>query len=116
MQGQTDTINKTDSQGKRIGYWVKQFPNGQIQYEGRFAEGMPVGTLKRYYESGIIKATLSRHPDSLLVHAVLYDEKGKPRASGPYLNQKKEKELSFELNNRVLQLNSLIDTGIEISK
>ncbi len=33
-----------------------------------------------------------------------------------FLNQKKEKELSFELNNRVLQLNSLIDTGIEISK
>lgn len=33
-----------------------------------------------------------------------------------FLNQKKEKELSFELNNRVLQLNSLIDTGIEITK
>ena len=32
-----------------------------------------------------------------------------------YLNQKKEKELIFSLNNRVLQLNSLIDTGIELS-
>jgi sigma-B regulation protein RsbU (phosphoserine phosphatase) len=30
--------------------------------------------------------------------------------------RKKEKELIFELNNRVLQLNSLIDTGIEVTK
>ncbi len=32
-----------------------------------------------------------------------------------FVNQKKEKELVFSLNNRVLQLNSLIDTGIELS-
>lgn len=33
-----------------------------------------------------------------------------------YLNQKREKQLNFSLNHRVVQLNSLIDTGIEISK
>lgn len=33
-----------------------------------------------------------------------------------YINRKKEKQLIFSLNNRVVQLNSLIDTGIEISK
>ncbi|MBN1301100.1 MAG: PP2C family protein-serine/threonine phosphatase [Melioribacteraceae bacterium] len=32
-----------------------------------------------------------------------------------FLNQKKVKELLFSLNHRILQLNSLIDTGIEIS-
>lgn len=32
-----------------------------------------------------------------------------------FVNQRKEKELVFSLNNRVLQLNSLIDTGIELS-
>ncbi len=32
------------------------------------------------------------------------------------LNQKKEKALLFELNEKVLHLNNLIDTGIEISK
>ncbi len=32
------------------------------------------------------------------------------------LNQKKEKQLIFSLNHRVVQLNSLIDTGIEISR
>ena len=33
-----------------------------------------------------------------------------------FTNQKKEKQLIFSLNHRVVQLNSLIDTGIEISK
>ena len=33
-----------------------------------------------------------------------------------FLNQKKEKQLIFDLNEKILQLNNLIDTGIEISK
>lgn len=33
-----------------------------------------------------------------------------------FINYRKEKELNFQLNHRVLQLNSLIDTGIEITK
>jgi len=34
----------------------------------------------------------------------------------PLLHRRNEKELVFSLNHRVLQLNSLIDTGIEVSK
>jgi serine phosphatase RsbU (regulator of sigma subunit) len=33
-----------------------------------------------------------------------------------FLNQKNEKKLIFELNEKVLQLNNLIDTGIELSR
>jgi len=33
-----------------------------------------------------------------------------------FLNQKKEKRLIFELNEKVMQLNNLIDAGIEISR
>jgi len=33
-----------------------------------------------------------------------------------FLNRQKEKDLIFELNQRVLQLNNLIDTGIDLSK
>lgn len=33
-----------------------------------------------------------------------------------FINQKKEKQLIFSLNHKVVMLNSLIDTGIEISK
>lgn len=33
-----------------------------------------------------------------------------------FINQKREKDLNFQLNHRILQLNSLIDTGIEVSK
>ena len=33
-----------------------------------------------------------------------------------YISRKKEKQLIFNLNHRVLQLNSLIDTGIEVAR
>jgi serine phosphatase RsbU (regulator of sigma subunit) len=33
-----------------------------------------------------------------------------------FLNQKNEKKLIFELNEKILQLNNLIDTGIELSR
>jgi len=33
-----------------------------------------------------------------------------------FLNQKKEKKLIFDLNEKILQLNNLIDTGIELSR
>jgi len=33
-----------------------------------------------------------------------------------FLNEKKERKLIFELNEKVLQLNNLIDTGIELSR
>jgi sigma-B regulation protein RsbU (phosphoserine phosphatase) len=33
-----------------------------------------------------------------------------------FINQNKEKQLNFLLNHKIVQLNSLIDTGIEISK
>ena len=37
-------------------------------------------------------------------------------AYNSFLNQKKEKQLIFELNEKILQLNNLIDTGIELSR
>lgn len=37
-------------------------------------------------------------------------------AYNSFLNQQKEKKLVFELNEKVLQLNNLIDTGIELSR
>ena len=37
-------------------------------------------------------------------------------AYNSFLNQKKEKKLIFELNEKVSQLNNLIDTGIELSR
>jgi sigma-B regulation protein RsbU (phosphoserine phosphatase) len=48
---------------------------------------------------------------SLQIYAQLFDN-----AHQALLHRKKEKELIFSLNHRVLQLNSLIDTGIEVSK
>ena len=37
-------------------------------------------------------------------------------AHNSFLNQQKEKKLVFDLNEKILQLNNLIDTGIELSR
>jgi len=104
LVGQTDTINQLDLDGKRIGYWAKYYPNGQIQYEGYFSEDLPLGTFKRYYPNGIIKATLSRNPDSILIHASIFDESGNLRATGSYINQQKDGLWSFFSNKQELML------------
>ncbi len=69
-------------------------------------------------ESGVV---LTRHPGvsaftdvdvgSLRVFLQLLDN-----AYQSLLQRRKEKDLAFELNHRILQLTSLIDTGIEVSK
>jgi len=48
---------------------------------------------------------------TLLIFLQVFDS-----AHKAFLNQKKEKELIFELNEKIFQLNNLIDTGIELSK
>ena len=51
-------INQTDSTGKRQGLWKKQFPGGNLIYEGNFKDGKPVGEWKRYHENGQVKALI----------------------------------------------------------
>lgn len=102
LSGQNDTINQIDQQGNRTGYWIKHYPNGQIQYEGYFVNSLPVGTLKRYYPSGITKATLSRHRDSIMVHASIFDQEGILRVYGTYISQKKDGIWSFFSNKKDL--------------
>ena len=44
-----DTINRTDSIGRKQGYWIKKDRDGTLKYEGRFVNDRPTGTFKYYY-------------------------------------------------------------------
>lgn len=101
---QNDTTNQMDHNGMRTGYWLKHYPNGQIQYEGYFSENLPIGTLTRYYENGQIKATLTGKPKQQLVDAKIFDKDGIRRASGFYLNQRKDGLWSFYTDKNELLL------------
>ena len=57
---QTDTVfNQVDKNNMKQGYWKKDFPNGKLMYKGFFKNNKPVGEMRRYYETGELKAILN---------------------------------------------------------
>lgn len=90
-EAQKDTINQTDANGLRQGYWVKKYENGNKQAEGYFKNGKQVGTFKHYQLDGTTpKATMEhiKNTDSTL--ATFYHENGAMMSKGYYVDQKKE--------------------------
>ncbi len=82
-------VNQLDSEGRRVGVWQKNYPNGRLMYEGEYKNGKPWGEWVRYYETGQKKAVMNYFGnDSVL--AKMYDVNGKRVAEGLYVNEKKE--------------------------
>ena len=44
----TDSINQTDKQGLKQGFWIKKYPNGNIMYQGYFIDDKPAKLMKRF--------------------------------------------------------------------
>ena len=85
-----DTINQLDTQGRKTGYWEKKTPDGNFVYQGYFKEGRPVGEMKRYYETGELKAVMNYMEDNDTVRTKFYYNDGEPAAEGCYLGNQKE--------------------------
>ncbi len=90
-----DTINRTDANGVKQGYWEKYDANGTLIYRGYFVNGRPVGKFDRYYEDGKVKSHLYYHPHSDTVDVTFYYMNGKLAATGHYVNKKKEGEWRY---------------------
>lgn len=83
------TLNSTDSSGRRQGPWEKKYPNGKLMYQGSFKDGKPVGLWKRWHDSGNLKAVLEYSETSDSVKAKLYETTSRPVAEGVYIGEKK---------------------------
>ena len=81
--------NKTDEQGQKQGYWIKNKPNGKIQYKGQFKDDIPYGKFKYYDKTGVINVVLEYvTADSVI--GTHFHSNGKKAAFGYYVNKKKE--------------------------
>lgn len=88
--------NKTDSLGRKQGYWKVFYPNSKhIEYEGFFKDDKPQGLFKYYYEHDTIKAKLDFKKDGKVAYATLYHWNGKVMGKGKYLEQKKDSVWTF---------------------
>lgn len=86
-----DTIfNQTDKQGLKQGYWKGYFENKKLRYTGYFKDNKPVGTFKRYYPDGPIRAIMVYNKDGSRAFATLYYQNGTKAAEGVYAGTLKD--------------------------
>ena len=89
--GQQDTIfNQTDASGLRQGWWKKYYPNGNLMYQGYFKNDKPTGEMKRYFESGNLKALLQFNEKGDYAFAKLYYDNESIASEGYFHNMKKD--------------------------
>lgn len=86
-----DTIfNQTDKQGLKQGYWKGFYENKKLKYTGYFKNNKPVGTFKRYYDDGGIKAIMTYNADGIKAFTTLFYQNGTKAAEGNYLGTLKD--------------------------
>ncbi len=84
------TLNRTDSKGKKQGVWKKNYPNGKLAYEFLFKDDKPVGTCKRYHENGKLNALLVYGKDGISSSVKIYNKDEILEAKGFYYDKKKD--------------------------
>jgi antitoxin component YwqK of YwqJK toxin-antitoxin module len=85
-----DTINQSDANGLKQGYWEKRSPEGTLVYQGRFKNGNPVGEMRRYYETGELKAILFYKDNTPRVKTRFFYSDGEIAGEGSYLGNQKD--------------------------
>jgi antitoxin component YwqK of YwqJK toxin-antitoxin module len=91
IQAQSDTIfNQTDANNHKQGFWKKNYPNGKLMYKGFFKDDKPVGEMRRFFESGSLKAILTYNASGEYARATLYYQDGNIAARGNYFTSLKD--------------------------
>ena len=87
-------IREVDKEGLKQGKWQDWYDNGSIKYNGKFEDGVEQGLWKFYYQSGELKATKEFFYNGN-VDKHIYYKNGNIRASGLYVNKKKDKHMEL---------------------
>ena len=90
-----DTINKTDSTGKKQGYWIKKDKDGKKIYEGHFNHDIPLGEFKYYYPEGGLKAVSRLSDNGKRSLTTTYFKNGRRMAEGLYVNEIRDSTWKF---------------------
>ncbi|MBL4623960.1 MAG: hypothetical protein JKY42_02285 [Flavobacteriales bacterium] len=87
---QNDTINQTDANEIRQGYWIKNYDDGAKKAEGFFKDGKQIGVFNHYYPTGKIQTKIKHRTKSDTADALYYHTNGKIMGEGIYIDEKKE--------------------------
>ena len=90
-----DTLNITDSLGRKQGSWRKTDTAGRVIYDGHFKNGFPSGEFHYYYADGKLKTVSMVSERGKRAVITSYFPNGKKMACGVYLNEKKDSLWQF---------------------
>lgn len=90
-----DTINRTDAKGLKQGPWRRYYDNDQLFSETFFKNGKPVGKTVTWYKSGAPQSELVYSPDGKVARMISWWENGKVKATGKYVQQKKDSTWNY---------------------
>ncbi len=105
--------NLTDAQGMKTGAWKVNYPDGTLRYEAVFEKGVPVGTMKRYDEKGMLVAKMNFLPNSTRCYAKLYRGNKQLKAEGLYISQRKDSVWVYYGKNDFINLKENYVNGIQ---
>jgi antitoxin component YwqK of YwqJK toxin-antitoxin module len=95
--------NVTDENGLKQGLWRKIYPNGQVAYEARFKNNLPIGKVLRYHENGKIQAELTYPIEGEdFASVLLYDNQDILIAEGFYRGTQKDSTWKYYSTDRNL--------------
>lgn len=80
----SDTLNKSDSLGRKQGFWIKKDIQGVVKYEGRFINDKPIGIFKYYYPDNKIKAITNFYSKQDYSRTTIFHVNGKILSLGKY--------------------------------
>ncbi|HIA37252.1 MAG TPA: toxin-antitoxin system YwqK family antitoxin [Flavobacteriales bacterium] len=115
LYGQTakDTINEVDENGLKNGYWIKLYPNGNIDYKGYFVKGRPAKIFKRYYKNGNIKSSFIYFDNNKACAAHIYGADSVLIATGLYRKEKRDSTWKYYRKNGELVSDENYRIGIK---
>lgn len=94
-RGNSQTINHTDANGMRQGYWERSYMTGQTMYKAFFVDNKPVGEMLRYHPNGNMMARITYDHEGMNGQGELFDENGRKIAEGNYKGTDKDGEWKF---------------------
>ncbi|MFO7721940.1 MAG: hypothetical protein R6V49_01840 [Bacteroidales bacterium] len=109
--GQQDTLNRTDKNGKKHGYWIKS-NNDTLMYEGRFEHGSPNGLFVYYYPNKKIKSTVFYSDKGKTARTVMFHSNGSIMAIGKYIDQQKDSLWKYYNDFELLVSSEQYEKGI----
>lgn len=95
-------VNQFDKQGRKQGYWMRKYANGNVAYEIYFKDNKPVGEYKRYYENGKPYAILNYDDQGIHAKAKMFDEEGNLIATGFYHEKQRDSTWHFYKKGDIL--------------